>query len=353
MTGGGKHFGVVVLLGMFLGLVLYSPSHQVHAQSFDLIGQDRAGATLELSPKYPRPGDTVTVKLKQYISDPKFLLVTWKLNGEVVRKGYDELSYTFSVGPVGSLVALEAHMVDRFGRTATAKKTFRVSDIAFVWEARSYTPPFYEGRSRLTYGSPVAIVALPTIYSMDGRLYDPSELHYTWFSDTKQDTSGVGKNSNIMSSLTPFENLRVILHITDPVGERRMTYDIDIPPRAPGLLLYEDDPLLGILYRSAIQDTYTLAKEELKVVAEPFFTSVESRLDPDLAYTWNVNSIRYDFPGSIVLRPEGSLSGVTNVSLTILNNETILERVQKRLSVEYVAPGEENVPWTDPSTNAL
>ena len=349
-----RRFGYAAqVFGLMAMLIVFAPSLHTHAQSSNPLSQNRQGAVLELSPMYPRPGQLVTVKLKQYVSDPKFLLVTWKLNGQILLQGYEETSITFTAGPVGSLVVLEADIKDLEGRTATAKKTFRISDVAFVWEARSYTPPFYQGRPRLSYGSPAALVVTPTVYSMDGRLYNKDELSYVWMVGMQQETSGVGKNTVVVAPNSPFSNFSVTVQIFDPTGEKRMVYDISIPQSPAKLLFYEDDPLLGILYRSAITNSYNLTKEELKLVAEPLYMSVENRLDPSLSYSWNVNNTSYNFPGSVVLRPEGELSGTTNVSLTIINTKSILERVQQRISVLYSTDNAAGYMWTDPATESL
>jgi hypothetical protein len=324
-----------------------------HAQAGSMVDLERPRATLELRPQHPRPGQKVIATVKQYVFKPDFSLLTWRNNGEVVHQGYGETEFEFIAGEVGSLINLEVSISNQDGYTVTARKSLRVSDISFIWEARTYTPPFFMGRPKFSYGAEVMIVAYPLIYNLDGELYDVSELTFTWLQDMKKTTNARGVNSFIVRPNTPFDSLQMTVLVFDPTGVERMSYYIQLTPSPSRLLFYEDDPLLGVLYRNALPESFSLSGEELKIVAEPMYSNAQERADPALSYTWTVNNSVYQFPGSIVLRPEGNLSGTTDVSLVVLNNNNYLERLQKNASVRYSAVGGDEGVWTDTETNPL
>jgi hypothetical protein len=346
--------GYVLLCFTFVCGGVLAHAQVVHAQQMDsMLDLERPRASLELSPQHPRPGQVVTATVKQYVFDSDFSLITWKNNGNVVHQGYGETTYEFIAGGVGSLINLEAAISNRDGFTVTAKKSLRISDISFIWEARTYTPPFFMGRPKFSYGAAVAIVAHPLIFNTEGELYDVSELTFTWMQGLKKVHSARGINSFVARPDTPFDSLQVTVLVSDPTGAERMSYYIQLAPSPSRLLFYEDNPLLGVLYRTALPESFDLSGEELKLVAEPLYSTAQSRADPSLSYTWTVNDSVYPFPGSIVLRPESGLSGTTEVSLIVLNNNNYLERLQKSASVRYSAVGADDGVWTDTETNPL
>lgn len=354
MLKSGKIAGIYVFLltALLFGAVAVCVPF-VHAQTGPALDMDRPRASLELNPTNPQPGQMVTATLKQYVFDSEFSLITWKNNGEVVLQGYGEDTYQFTAGPVGSLLTLEAVAADQEGRNVTARKSTRISDISFVWEAQTYTPPFFMGRPKFTYGAPVSIVAYPLVFNMEGELYDASELTFSWMQGMQKVTTGRGLNHFVAKPNTPFDALEVTVRVSEPDGIERMTHNVTLKPRPSSLFFYEDDPLLGVLYQRTVPDSFTLSKEELKLVAEPLYSAVKNRTDPTLSYTWTVNNVEYGFPGSIVLRPEGGISGTTDVSLIVLNSNNYLGRLQKRVSVQYSSEGTTGTPWTDTETNPL
>jgi hypothetical protein len=321
-------------------------------ESLSLTPESR-DVSIELTPRFPRPGEQVRAVIKQYLVDPDFSLITWTVNNEVVLQGYGEVEYIFVAGPAGSLLNINVSLRDQNGRVVAGNRSVRINDISFVWEARTYTPPFFMGRPKFSYGAEVAIIAYPLIFDASGKLYDISDLTFTWAQGARELKTTRGVNSFITRPNTPFNGLQITVIVSDPAGVERMSYYFQLAPSPSRLLFYEDDPSLGLLYRSALPDSFDLRGEELKIVAEPLYGTAPGRVDPSLSYTWTVNDSVYQFPGSIVLRPESGLSGTTDVSLVVLNTTNYLERLQHSASVQYSAADGNGDDWTDGETNPL
>lgn len=333
---------------VIVALVLWT--HPVHAQTqFGAL----AGAYIELRPEYPLAGESVTATFKTSSVDMSVSQITWKINGTVVSQGNGVRSYSFTAGTAGDSSLFEVVATPPSGRAVRATKVLRVSDISFAWEGKTYTPPFFPGRALVGPGAEVTIVAFPEVFDAQGRRYDPDGLIYTWKVNgvVVADASGKGKNSAVLKNTDAFSVFGVTLEIKDPTGENRVLKYVRIPTVEPRIVFYEDSALLGVLYNRALGPTESLAGEELRLVAEPYYTSALSRTDSKLTYGWDIGGQKLDTKGSIVLRPEGAGSGSAQVDLVVLNTDFIAQRMRERVQINFGQ--RDNQRDTSPSTQPL
>jgi hypothetical protein len=291
---------------------------------------------ITLNPSYPAPGDRVRANLKQYSLDANQSLVTWRLNGEVVQQGYGELTYNFIAGDVGTLIRIDVTMEDVNGRTLSDSYQTWVGDVAFVWEGRTYTPILYPGRALQSPGAQIALVALPNVVDANGRRYEKDELTYKWVGRSSGELrTGRGKHSILVTNPNPFTTFRVTLTVEDPGGNVRAQRSVEIPVTEPAVQLYEDSPLLGVRYDSALGRTYRMYSTEAVITAEPYYMSASARDDEVLSYEWDIERTLYDNPGSIILRPEGTDAGNATLNLSITNSEYWLQRTGINSDIEF------------------
>lgn len=311
-----------------------------------------AGGSISLKPAYPRPGDTVTATFKTSHIDLSQSVITWRLNGEVVQQGYSDKTYKFSVGDIGSVFILQVSAENQNGKRVAKSATIRVGKVSIAWEARTYTPPFYGGRALRSPGSAIALLALPSVMDENGTLIDPSTLTYMWSIDKGSSSvvAGRGKQSAILASEQPFDPFTISLKVKDMNGEIRAVAKITIPVVRSKVLFYEDNPLLGIRYETALQDTHTIPSEEVVVVAEPYYMSSDSRSSDMLTYEWHLNNETYDFPGSIILRPEGVGAGSARINTIVTNKKFRMQKTREELTILFgIQNGWENTD-TNPKT---
>ena len=330
----------------------------VFATTRPLSAQAQAGAglvkaSIEITPKYPTPGQMVKAKLHSSSLDNDTALITWRLNGEIIQQSYSQREVTYKIGEVGSVSKITVVAEDASGFRVSAENTIHVGDVSVVWEGRTYTPPFYQGRALQTPGSEVAIVALPTILNAKGVAYTADELSYSWSTNhsTIPQISGKGKHSVTLINDKPFEVFTINLLVKDPQGVVRVGKKFVIPANQPSVVLYEDSPLIGIRYDKAITGTHNISDRETTIVSEPYYISASTRTDPALTYTWSIAGKTYTSPGSISLGSEGVGSGTALINLVIQNTAYWLQNGRADLTVDFGL----NDTWRDinPDTDAL
>lgn len=310
--------------------------------------------SIEVSPRYPTPGETVRAKFYAPSLDRDTSLIAWNLNGEVLQQEYSGTELTFTAGEVGQVLVLSVTAEDAKGKRVSGEVTLYVSDIVLVWEGKTYAPPFYQGRPMHSPGASVSFVALPTVVDSKGNVYKNDDLIYLWYT-TKSSVptiSGKGKHSVVLQNDQPFTTFSVRLEIKDPQGTMRIQKHYAIPTEQPKVLLYEDVPLVGVRYDRAIGKTFGIFDRETTVVAEPYHISATSRTDTILNYAWTIAGETYTKPGSIALGSDGVGYGSTYVSLVIKNTKFWAQSARADVQVDFG----KNEAWgsdVNPETQAL
>ncbi len=294
-------------------------------------------AIIKMTPKNPLPGNKIRLSLYATSFDTDVSLITWFINGKIVQQAYSKTSYEFTAGEVGSTDVIDVR-IEEGGKVATARKVLRVSDIDIIWEGNTYTPPFYKGRSLKSPGSSVNIVAIPRVIKSNGVFYKKDELSYVWRINysTAPYKKGRGVDSVTIQDKKPFGDFSVTVQVKDPTGSVRAIKKIKIPSTQPKLLLYEDNPLIGINYDNAVKNSYGIYGRDATFVAEPYYMNTPSRTDPSLKYTWSVLGTEYTTPGSLTFGPgENSVSGTASLSLVVQNSKFWLQNARSNVQIDF------------------
>ena len=159
-------------------------------------------------------------------------------------------------------------------------------------DSDSYTPPFYRGRALPAIGTSIRLVALAHPPTIGGIAQSPSNLIYTWKQDDRVvgNVSGQGRSSATLPSAMLYgsTNIEVDVESTNHILVGSAT--ISIPATEPAVLLYEDNPLIGIAFNHALANTNVIPETEATFAAVPFFASASSANDPRLEYSWTLNA---------------------------------------------------------------
>ena len=122
---------------------------------------------------------------------------------------------------------------------------------------------------------------------------------------------------------------------------------IVIPAAEPFTVFYEQDPLRGMRFERALGCTYALRNEEVTIVAEPFYFSVDRRASPSLTYAWRLDGSSLQNPGldesSLTLRQITAGEGEASLSLSIQNVAQILQGARGALRIQF---GMQQLPET-------
>lgn len=297
------------------------------AKSVNAIGED---FFVEFSPENPGPNETVFTKTNSYSFDINRADISWILNGKTALKGKGEKNFSFKTGDIGSKTSLSVSIINENGISATKNFVFKIADADLIWEALTYTPSNYKGRALASSGSIIKIVAIPHFAEA------ASKLIYEWNLDNKNkpNSSGAGKQTFTFKSADLFESNVVKVKVSNydrsTVVEKRVNINII----SPKIIFYEESPLFGTKYNTALSNNLKLNSGEITLRAEPYYFSNYK----SLSFEWLMNIkkiIPDDFLNILSLRVGEGGSGSSDIKLKVNNPINILQFGDNNLRIEY------------------
>lgn len=288
------------------------------------------GGALELStfPAAPRARDTVTVRAENVLS-PGNTTFVWRVNGAVVEQGLGRSAITVTVGTLGAPTTVSVSATENGIVRAQKTITITPAEVDIVWEGNTSVPPFYAGLPLTNPSSTLTLSAVPGIVKSSMRV-PANELVYSWYVDDSRTALavGTGKSSVVMETpqfANPF-TVRVIAETRD--GTVRAEAHADIRPVQPEIVVYEEAPLLGLIFSRALGNVFHLAEEEVTLRAFPLYVS---RLDAP-AYAWRLNGSPIvdtsDDGRGVTFRKSGRGGGAFSVEFSLENASLLFERAR-------------------------
>jgi len=313
----------VVLFLLFVG--------SVNAQGLPF----SASLTVTVRPENPRPGDVVSIDLQSFSTDLNGATISWIVGGTVVKSGLGEKSFSTTAPEIGDIKRVQARIFTSEGTSHLETIDIRPAIVDLLWEANTYIHPFYKGKRLHSAGGDLKIVAIPNVIS--GGIKIPNRnLIFRWKRDNVVLGSKSGTGRNVLeisgSRLGKTENISVEVTTLDSrVSARGFT---NIKVSRPKTLIYENNPLLGVVFEKSVTGAYDLVEREVKLEAYPLFFSVNSRFSDDLSYEWRVTGDDSSTDSNITLR-RGEGSGSASVSVAVKNLIHILQSGRRSLTVKF------------------
>ena len=295
-----------------------------------------------ISPRSPKPGETVRVNIESYLSDLSKATITWSVNGKVVEKGIDKTSFSFKVGPSGGTTRLGMLVETNEGEEVYKEYSFNPLGLTILWEANTYTPPFYKGKPLATYQSRVRAVVIPDAVKTSGA-FDTNTLSYTWKQNgyAVPEVSGYGKNSYTFMAPRPYEETRIGVSASPLKEGARSEFALNLPITNPLLFFYEVHPLLGVRYERPLGSEVALTQKDISLRAEPFFFSTGENGEESISYTWALNGKTIINPGrSITLRNTEGVKGESRLSLGMYGIKKTFQSASQAIRLKF---GEESL----------
>lgn len=307
-------------------------------------GNGLSALTLNVTPSFPEPFETVTATAKVSGVNIDALPVAWLLGGKVKGSGVGMKSFTFKVGDVGSATLLRVEVLtpeSDFG-LLTKETTIRPSDADVLWEADTYTPPFYKGKALPTSQSSVKIIAMPQFMERGARI-NPKNLIYKWkkgYSYGEND-SGTGKNFFSYTAGYASNADGITMTISNLSGTLSVKKTIDIPVYEPKIVFYEKKPLENVRYEHALSEHLNLKEKEVILSAVPYFFSFST---PNVSYSnmdfvWQMDGKTLvplpDRKFEFVFRKPEKGRGQANIQLKVTNNDRNLQSKLENLTLSY------------------
>lgn len=292
---------VIAALMVFAVLI---GGYAAHAQ----LGADPL--TIQINPDYPRPFQAITITPDSNLIDLAASEVTITVNGEVVLRGSGRETAVATVGGAGTVTNIVVTAVNE-GQTYTARATVRPADVALVLEPQTTSHPFYEGSPLVGSESRLRIVAIPDLRTAAGAPIAAANLVYTWRNGDQvlQSASGIGKQ--VLTGVAPVRYRDTTISVTVSTQDQSVVGigRVIIAPIDPVVRMYENDPLLGPRFETALSRPVTITESEVTYRAVPFhFGSL-----PTL--TWSVNGTASQAGQDITVRPSGSGRGRAMLSV--------------------------------------
>lgn len=271
--------------------------------------QNNFSTRIQVTPQTPGSQEEYTVRLVSSETDLNRATITWYVNDEIKLQNIGATGFRSKTGFVGEPIDIRAEIETIEGKALTRRTIIRPQEVDLLWHGYTYTPPLYKGKKLPSSSSLVRITAIPNIVDVNGEKIDADKLVYTWsqWGIVLGSASGFGKQSIILEGAQieqrPLQ-VSVIVSSLDKSVEARE--NLQIPVTDVEALLYEHKPLEGVNYSKTIEIDHVLDKEEIMIMAEPYYFSREDLINGNVHFEWEVNN-----------RPVSEESGGTNRAVTL------------------------------------
>lgn len=279
-----------------------------------------------VSPETPAPHTQVTIFIEgvgSFLGDAE---ISWTQDGVVAKKGPGERTFTTTIGALGTRTTVGATIVSATQGTIRRTFTLAPSVVTMLWEADTTVPPLFRGKPLYSAGSPLTIVALPTVYYGSSRVA-PSALSYQWSRNDEPmpEASGLGRSSLqfMGDQLQSAEAVAVDVYY----GAGKVAHGETLVPAAePKVVLYQYNALRGSIYDAALPSAISLSANEIAIKAEPYYFSNASKKNNALSFTWQIDSQDTTGPdaakGILTLRQAGEGAGQATLTASLQNYDS-------------------------------
>jgi len=187
---------------------------------------------------------------------------------------------------------LSAYLFDSGAVNTVSAHTTIPLPIDLLIDSDSYVPPFYRGRALPAIGTSIRLVAFAHPPKISGVAQSSDNLIYTWKQDDRVvgNVSGQGRSSVILPSPMLYGTSNIEVDVESPDHILVGSAMISIPATEPVVVLYEDNPLIGITYNHALAPQTVISETETTFAAIPFFAVARSANDSRLEYAWTLNN---------------------------------------------------------------
>lgn len=309
------------LLALLSLALLFAP----HAHAQVMPGVESLG--ISLSPQYPRPYETVTATISSTLLDLASSDITIYADGKVVSE--NERKAAITVGGPGTKTSIRV-VVEGDGTRSERTVTVAPSDVSLVVEASSTVPPFYKGAPLPAPEGSVRLVAIADFRTSPGSSIPPESLVYNWKLGDRQllAESGVGKSVLAAVAPTRYRDARVLLTVTTRDKTLVGQASVVVAPVSPVVRVYRHDPLLGIDFTRALEETFVLPEAEEAFRAAPYhFKSAP-------VISWTLNGTETGTDPDLTVRTTGGQKGTALLGVSA-RGEGLFAQAERMISLEF------------------
>jgi len=330
-----RHFlsSAIILLSVF-SFALFANA-QTPQQIIDSIENN---IQVSLTPQFPKAGDTIAIHLQSNSTPLDQATISWIVDDKILSKGFGLADFSTTAGRVGSKSIITIKIITTNGKTVTKTITIQPADIDLLWQATSYVPSFYQGKALYPHQGLITFTAVPNVSADKSITKSLGSYIYTWKKDgdVLGDFSGYGKNTFSLRGTIISRAFTIEVNVTSTDGISLGSASATVNPRSPQVALYENDPLLGVLYNKNLS-SYKMQSKELSITAVPFFFNKGTE-PVSLEYKWTMNgqsiSSQSD-PSTLTVRNATGVSGSSTIGLQINNVLKTLQFASNSMSITF------------------
>jgi hypothetical protein len=317
-----------------VGIPVYAQSQVVNSDSirdYGLRNLENA-VILKVTPETPGPGDAVHFVVESPVYSLTKDSISWYINAKLVASGAGVTSIDATIDSKGTPLKVSVSVADAVWGDASNALIITPIQLDILYDAPSYVPPFYRGRALPSAGGLMRLQAVGR-FVQNGTGIPNSSISYTWMRNGRVlgDVSGFGKSSVTIASPALYGSDTISVHAVTRNETMAANASVVIPAATPVLALYEDHPLFGIKYFSALPNE-TPAFGDATVAAVPYFAPATIINDPTLQFSWTLNGRTIN----------ASSSKINELTLTTLSSTDLRVDVTSDTNFFYSSRGD----WT-------
>lgn len=320
----------IIFILAFLFIVMVTPTKNASSIGMTIPSGD---FEIRMTPEYPGANTNVEAKIVSFSFDVDSSNITWTLNGKIIEQGIGAKTVEFQTGATGSMLSLSVFIVTNNGKQVENKTTFKIVEADILWDANTYTPHFYKGKSEPVIYNKINVTAIPHGFSSKDK-----DLIYNWSKDYKKiaSASGTGKSAYSFSFSELRDTEKIGIEISNAQKTEFYKKTITIKMKQPEILFYEENPLEGPLYQRSISQNFAMQKQEMVIRAEPFFFPKEDVENLSLNWSAGRESItplsRQNIIGLTTLL---NMEGESVIGLTVKNTRKLFQEVANEFKLNF------------------
>lgn len=293
--------------------------------------------SVKLDDLYPNPNQTISATAVSYATDLDKAQISWSINDKMVEKGVGLTKFTFKTGALGKPQKLTVYIEKVEGGVFTESYQISTSEIDMYYEAQTFVPAFYQGKARFSNQATAKIYAIPRGIGSDGKMIPVENYTYKWSVNDRafQSLSGYGKNSFTYSDSILSEPAKISVAVSSRDGAVAGEGVIILRPSAPRVVFYEENPIYGTIYESAVVGARNLDREEVTFRAIPFYFDKNIF---SLGFDWKMNGISIDGTGNsnlVTFRRQDGVVGESNIGAEVKNSDKMFQNAKNSFSLIF------------------
>lgn len=288
--------------------------------------------SVNIFPESPGPNENVSISLESFSINLKTSNISWTQDGVSIASGLGITNVIIQTPSEGSNTVIVVRIAKATGGISERTITITPAAVSLIYEALTYTPPFYKGGAVFTRESSARFTALTNFIKPGVGKINPNQLLYTWQVNDYviEELSGVGRNVLEYPGALVQRGMDVSVEVSSIDGVLTGADEIFIDIEEPKVLMYEKNPLYGPLFEKAVSGQFMMERDEISLIAVPYFFDARTSGDSSLDFNWFVNGREAQtlLGRELTLRNETGEEGLATVSLVTEQIDHILQSAQ-------------------------